>query len=140
MNEQERNAKIDYLKSYRWIEAEIMDDEERLARLDARLYAPGAVKISDMPRGGQPITMESLVAEKIELQERINAKNSRRRAILESIETMRSERDRRVLKLHFVDNMTHEQVAERINYSVTQTRRYYNEALERFEMLNINGH
>lgn len=140
MNEQERNAKIDYLKSYRWIEAEIMDDEERLARLDARLYAPGAVKISDMPRGGQPITMESLVAEKIELQERINAKNSRRRAILESIENMRSERDRRVLKLHFVDNMTHEQVAERINYSVTQTRRYYNEALERFEMLNINGH
>jgi RNA polymerase sigma factor (sigma-70 family) len=93
-----------------------------------------------MPRGGQPITMESLVAEKIELQERINAKNSRRRAILESIENMRSERDRRVLKLHFVDNMTHEQVAERINYSVTQTRRYYNEALERFEMLNINGH
>lgn len=140
MNEQERNAKIDYLKSYRWIEAEIMDDEERLARLDARLYAPGAVKVSDMPRGGQPITMESLVAEKIELQERINAKNSRRRAILESIETMRSERDRRVLKLHFVDGMTHEQVAERINYSVTQTRRYYNEALERFEMLNINGH
>lgn len=140
MNEQERNAKIDYLKSYRWIEAEIMDDEERLARLDARLYAPGAVKVSDMPRGGQPITMESLVAEKIELQERINAKNSRRRAILESIETMRSERDRRVLKLHFVDGMTHEQVAERINYSVTQTRRYYETALEHFDMLNINGH
>ena len=140
MNEQERNAKIDYLKSYRWIEAEIMDDEERLARLDARLYSPGAVKISDMPRGGQAITMESLVAEKIELQDRINAKCARRRAIIESIERMSSELDRMMLKLHFVDNMTHEQVAERINYSVTQTRRYYNAALEHFEMLNINGH
>ncbi len=133
MTEQERNAKIDYLKSYRWLEDEIVDDEERLARLDARLYTPGAVKISDMPRGGQPVTMQSLVDEKLELQERINAKNSRRRAILDAIESMRSERDRRVLKLHFIDNMTHEQVAERINYSVTQTRRYYETALENFE-------
>ncbi len=133
MNEQERQEKIDYLKSYRWIDAEIMNDEERLARLDARLYTPGAVKISDMPRGGQPVTMESLVAEKIELQDRINAKNTRRRAILESIESMRSERDRMILKLHFIDGLTHEAVAERINYSVTQTRRYYEAALERFE-------
>lgn len=133
MTEQERNAKIDYLKSYRWLEDEIVDDEERLARLDARLYTPGAVKISDMPRGGQPVTMQSLVDEKLELQERINAKNSRKRAILDAIESMRSERDRRVLKLHFIDNMTHEQVAERINYSVTQTRRYYETALENFE-------
>ena len=133
MTEQERNVKIDYLKSYRWLEDEIADDEERLARLDARLYTPGAVKISDMPRGGQPVTMQSLVDEKLELQERINAKNSRKRAILDAIESMRSERDRRVLKLHFIDNMTHEQVAERINYSVTQTRRYYETALENFE-------
>ena len=133
MSEQERQAKIDYLKSYRWVADEIADDEERLARLDARLYSPGAVKISDMPRGGQPITMESLVNEKIELQERINAKNSRRRAILNAIECMKSERDRRVLKLHFIDDMTHEQVAERINYSVTQTRRYYETAREHFE-------
>lgn len=138
MTEQERNAKIDYLKSYSWLKSEIEDDEERLARLDARLYTPGAVKISDMPRGGQPVTIQSLVDEKLELQERISAKNSQRRAILESIENMRSERDRRVLKLHFVDGMTHEQVAERINYSVTQTRRYYEAALERFDMLNIN--
>lgn len=133
MNERERQEKIDYLKSYQWIDAEIVNDEERLARLDARLYTPGAVKISDMPRGGQPVTMESLVAEKIELQDRINAKNTRRRAILESIESMRSERDRMILKLHFIDGLTHEAVAERINYSVTQTRRYYEAALERFE-------
>ena len=140
MTEQERNAKIDYLKSYRWIEAEIMDDEERLSRLDARLYSPGAVKISDMPRGGQAVTMESLIAEKLELQDRINAKNVRRRAILESIERMDSERDRRILKLRFVDGMTHEEVAERINYSVMQTRRFYEAALTRFDMLNTIDH
>lgn len=140
MNELERQEKIDYLKSYRWIEAEIIDDEERLARLDARLYTPGAVKISDMPRGGQAVTMESLVAEKLELQERINVKNARRRAILQSIESMRSERDRRILKLRFVDGMTHEEVAERINYSVMQTRRYYEAALTRFDMSNTIDH
>ena len=133
MTEIERSAKIDYLKSYRWIEVEIQADEERLARLDARLYSPGAVKISDMPRGGQAVTMESLVSEKIELQDRINAKNSRRRAIYDAIESMRSERDRMILKLHFIDGLTHEAAAERINYSVTQTRRYYETALENFE-------
>jgi RNA polymerase sigma factor (sigma-70 family) len=93
-----------------------------------------------MPRGGQPITMETLVAEKIELQDRINAKCAQRRAILESIERMPSERDRRILKLRFVDGMTHEEVAERINYSVMQTRRYYEVALTRFDMLNTNDH
>ena len=132
--------KIEFLNSYRWRMEEAQILRDRIDDLEDQLTGIRAQKITDMPRGGQPITMESLVAEKIELQERINAKNSRRRAILESIETMRSERDRRVLKLHFVDGMTHEQVAERINYSVTQTRRYYETALEHFDMLNINGH
>ena len=139
MNEQERTAKVDYLKSYRWIEAEIMSDEERLARLDARLYTPGAVRISDMPRGGKPVTMESLVAEKIELQERINEKCIRRSEILRSIERMSAERDRLILKLRFVDNLTHDEIAERVGYSPRQARRYYEIALARFRMLSIDG-
>lgn len=139
MNEQERNVKIDYLKSYRWIEIEITNDEERLARLDARLYTPGAVRISDMPRGGQPVTMESMVAEKIELQERINEKCVRRNEIIRAIENMASERDRSILKMRFVDNLTHEEIAERVGYSSRQSRRYYEAALERFKKLDTFG-
>ena len=134
MTDQERNAKIKYLESYKWLNAEIEDDEERLARLDARLYDAPIKKISDMPRGGQPVTMESLVAQKIELQEQINAKCAQRREIVNRIESLRDHRDRRILKLEFIDDLTHEQVAERINYSVAQTRRYYEAALERFEL------
>ncbi len=134
MTDQERNAKIKYLESYKWLNAEIEDDEERLARLDARLYDAPIKKISDMPRGGQPVTMESLVAQKIELQEQINAKCAQRREIVDRIESLRDHRDRRILKLEFIDDLTHEQVAERINYSVAQTRRYYEAALERFEL------
>lgn len=133
MNELERDAKVKYLESYKWINGEIEDDEERLARLDARLYAPGAVKISDMPRGGQPITMESLVAEKIELQDRINAKCQERKQILDAIERMPNARDRLILKYRFVDGLTHDEVAEKISYSNMQVRRYYEAALERFE-------
>lgn len=134
MNDQERNAKIKYLESYKWLNAEIEDDEERLARLDARLYDAPIKKISDMPRGGQPVTIDSLVAQKIELQDRINEKCDRRNEILNRIENLPDHRDRRILKLEFIDDLTHEQVAERINYSVAQTRRYYEAALERFEL------
>lgn len=134
MTEKERNAKIKYLESYKWLNAEIEDDEERLARLDARLYSPGVAKISDTPRGGQPVTMESLIAQRQELQDRINRKCARRKEILNRIESMSDYRDRLILKLEFIDDLTHEQTAERIDYSVAQTRRYYETALERFEL------
>lgn len=134
MTDQERNAKIKYLESYKWLNAEIEDDEERLARLDARLYDAPIKKISDMPRGGQPVTIDSLVNQKIELQKQINEKCAQRKEILDRIESLRDHRDRRILKLEFIDDLTHEQVAERINYSVAQTRRYYEAALERFEL------
>ena len=139
MNDIERSAKISYLKSYIWLRDEIADDEERLARLDARLYSAPIKHITDMPRGGQPVTMESLVAEKIELQDQINAKCQQRITIKQSIEGMPRARDRRILKLMFIDGMTQEAIAERINYSLTQTRRYYDEALEHFIIMDTNG-
>ena len=134
MNDRERNAKINYLESYKWLNAEIEDDEERLAHLDARLYSPGIASYSDMPRGGQPVTIDSLVNRKMELQKQIDEKCARRKEILDRIENLPDHRDRRILKLEFIDDLTHEQVAERINYSVAQTRRYYEAALERFEL------
>lgn len=133
MNEQERQEKIDYLSTYKWIEAEIVADEDRLARLDTRLYSPGAVKISDMPKGGQAVTIESLVAEKLEIQDRINAKCAELKKISDAIERMSNARDRLILKCRFMDGLTHDEVAERINYSNMQTRRYYEAALERFK-------
>lgn len=134
MTDQERNAKIKYLESYKWLNAEIEDDEERLARLDARLYDAPIKKISDMPRGGLPVTIDTLVNQKMELQKQINEKCAQRKEIIDRIESLRDHRDRRILKLEFIDDLTHEQVAERINYSVAQTRRYYEAALERFEL------
>lgn len=139
MNDQERNEKIAYLKSYKWLHDEIADDEERLARLDARLYSPPIKHITDMPRGGQPVTMEALVAEKIELQDRINAKCSQRNLIKRAIEAMPQPRDRRILKLIYIDGLSQEATAERISYSVTQTRRYIDEAIERFDIMETNG-
>lgn len=140
MTEKERNAKIKYLESYKWLNAEIEDDEERLARLDARLYSPGAVKISDMPRGGQPVTMESLLTQKQELQDKINSKCAKRKEIVDSIERMANPRDRMILKLRFVDNLTHDKIAERLNYSNMQVRRYYESALEHYQKWNRNEH
>ena len=139
MNDTERKAKIDYLKSYEWLHNEIADDEERLARLDARLYSPPPKRITDMPRGGQPVTMEALVAEKIELQDQINAKCFQRTMIKQSIEAMPRARDRRILKLMYIDGLTQESTAEQINYSLTQTRRYHEMALEHFVIMNTNG-
>lgn len=139
MDEIERKMKISYLSSYQWLHDEIVDDEERLAQLDARLYSPPSRRITNMPRGGQPVTMETLIAEKIELQDQINAKCMQRNMIKQSIEAMPHARDRRILKLMYIDGMTQEAIAERINYSLTQTRRYYEAALEHYVIMDTNG-
>ena len=64
---------------------------------------------------------------------------------MQSVERIPNERDRRVLKLKFFENLTYEEVAEKIDYSPTQTRRIIDRALKRLKVgqlwseMNIDG-
>lgn len=145
MNEMERRLKVEYLQSLRWLEAEIEDDQDSLARLEARMYGAGIAHLSDMPKGGQPVTVTILFERKEKLIEQIHAKEARRDQIVQSVERIPNERDRRVLKLKFFEDLTYEEVAEKIDYSTTQTRRIIDRALKRLKVgqlwseMNIDG-
>ena len=134
MNEMERRLKVEYLQSLRWLESEIEDDQERLDRLEARMYGAGISHLSDMPKGGRPVTVDILVERKEKLIEQIHAKEARRDQIVQSVERIPNERDRRVLKLKFFEDLTYEEVAEKIDYSPTQTRRIVDRALKRLKV------
>ena len=45
--------------------------EAKLETLDTRMTSVRSPKLSDIPRGGQPVTTEDMILEKIELEERI---------------------------------------------------------------------
>ena len=134
MNDMERRLRVEYLQSLRWLESEIEDDQERLDRLEARMYGAGISHLSDMPKGRRPVTMDILVERKEKLIEQIHAKEARRNQIVNSVERIPNERDRRVLKLKFFEDLTYEEVAEKIDYSPTQTRRIVDRALERLKV------
>ena len=145
MNDMERRLRVEYLQSLRWLESEIEDDQERLDRLEARMYGAGISHLSDMPKGGRAVTIDILVERKEKLIEQIHAKEARRDQIVQSVERIPNERDRRVLKLKFFENLTYEEVAEKIDYSPTQTRRIIDRALKRLKVgqlwseMNIDG-
>lgn len=140
MNEMERRLKVEYLQSLRWLESEIEDDQERLARLEARMYGAGIGHLSDMPKGGRPVTIDILVERKEKLLEQIHTKEARRDQIINSVERIPNERDRRVLKLKFFDGLTYEAVSEKINFSPTQTRRICDRALKRLKVGHMWTH
>lgn len=137
MTKAERRKKIAFLKGYKWIMLDLNADRERLDDMKDRVYSVRTPKLSDMPRGGRPVTMEDNVIDMIELEEykipnRKEEAERMKRVIEQAIEDMEDPRDRTILKLKFIHDYTHEQIAEYIHYSTTQEYVFYNQALEHF--------
>ena len=87
-----------------------------------------------MPRGGTPVTIEELLSDKIELEERIErlkgkSKNLKRK-ILEEIDTLEDPRYCEVLESFFIDNKTLETIAEDEGYTIRHVYRLYSEAIK----------
>ena len=68
---QDLASKKKSLKRYRKNKYCITRLEEKLALLDRKIKSVNSPNLSGMPRGGVPVTMEDLIADKIELEERI---------------------------------------------------------------------
>ena len=138
MTKHERKEKIEYLRAYRWLLIDIASEEEDLERITDRLYSVRVPVLSDMPRGGRPRTVDDNVADKVDLERTIKTDTRRseekQREIENAIESMSEIRDRTILKLKFIKGFTHEEIAEVINYSVTQEREFYKRALDHFEI------
>ena len=86
-----------------------------------------------MPRGGKPVTVEDLILDKTELEERIERLRTKGKAlrseILAEIDTLEDTRYAEVLESFFIDGYTPEEIADNEGYTVRHVYRLYSEAI-----------
>ncbi len=107
--------------------------EAKLETLDTRMTSVRSPKLSDMPRGGQPVTTEDMILEKIELEERIErlkAKSKKLRSeTLEEIDRVEDPRYSEILEGFFIDCKSLEEIAENTGYTIRHVYRLYSEGV-----------
>ena len=130
---QEIEKKKRSLKRYKKNLACIRRLEEKLALLDVRIKSVKSPSLSGMPRGGVPVTMEDLIADKMELEERIKRlnrkKSSLKSQILEEIDSLEDPRYCEILEAFFIDCLSLDDIADKEGYTVRHVYRLYSEAV-----------
>lgn len=130
---QEIEKKKRSLKRYKKNLACISRLEGKLALLDKRIKSVKSPSLSGMPRGGVPVTVEDLIADKIELEERIKRlkrkSNSLKSHILEEIDSLEDPRYCEILEAFFIECLSLDDIADKEGYTVRHVYRLYSEAV-----------
>ena len=130
---QEIASKKRFLKRYRKNLNCIVRLEDKLALLDVKLNSVRSPNLSGMPRGGVPVTAADMVADKIDLEnriERLKEKGKRLKLeILEEIDSLDEPRDVAVLEGFFIDCLSMEAIAENEGYTVRHVYSLYHDAV-----------
>lgn len=136
ISDQERKKK--YLKRYRKNCMLIERLKEKRDNLDGRITGLKSPGLSDMPRGGTPISKEDLIAEKLEVEARILRLDQKGKAykdeILEKIDELDDPRHAEVLESFFIGCKEFGEIAEDNNYTVRHVIRLYSEAINRMSI------
>jgi len=132
IQDQERKKK--YLKRYRKNRMLVDRLKEKRDSLDGRIVGLRSPGLSDMPRGGTPVSKEDLIAEKLEVEARILRLEDKGRQykdeILEKIDELDDPRYAEVLESFFVRCKEFGEIAEDNNYTVRHVIRLYSEAIK----------
>lgn len=123
-----------WLKRYKKNMACINRLETKLYELTNRIETIRTSNLSGMPRGGQPITLDEMLSDKIELENRISRLKTRRldlkAEIIAAIDTLDDPRHCEILESFFIDGYTLEQIAEKENYTTRHVYRLYSEGVK----------
>lgn len=129
----ETEKKKKYLKRYRKNLTLIARLSNKLEELNQRIYTVKAPSLSGMPRGGDPVTLSDLVAEKTDLEDRIVRLTSKgriiRREILEVIDDLDDVRYAQVLEAFCIEAKSFDEIADETGYNVRHVIRLYSEAI-----------
>lgn len=132
-NVQEIEKKKRFLKRYKKNNACIDRLEDKLNLLDERIKSVKSPILTGMPRGGVPITIEEMISDKIELEERIKRLKKKRKRlrteILEEIDSLEDPRYCEVLEAFFIECLSMEDIADREGYTVRHIYKLYSEAI-----------
>lgn len=130
---QEVERKKRSLKRYKKTLACIDRLEEKLDLVSIKLTSVRSPNLSGMPRGGTPVTTADMIAEKIELEERIERlkvkSKKQRREILEEIDSLEDPRQAEVLEEFFINCKRLEDIAEELHFSDRHVYRLYSEGV-----------
>lgn len=122
-----------YLRRYRNNVRCVSRLENKLYQLTQRIESVRTASLSGMPRGGVSVTIDELISDKIELEERIKRqrhKNKRIRSeILDVIDTLDDPRYCEVLEAYFIECLSISEIAEREMYTDRHVYRLYDDAI-----------
>lgn len=135
----EHNRKKRYLKRYKRNGILIDRLENKLRALEARIQGVRSPSLSGMPRGGEPVTREDLIADKVDLERRIGRLKAKgedmRRETLDLIDEIDSARHAEVLESFLIDGFTFEEIAKDMDYTERHVKRLYSEGID---MISLN--
>ena len=135
---QDQERKKRYLKRYRKNCMLIERLKEKRDNLDGRIVGLKSPGLSDMPRGGTPISKEDLIAEKLEIEERIDRLTTKGKCykseILDRIDELDDPRYAEILESFFIGCKDFGEIAEDNNYTVRHVIRLYSEAINRMSI------
>lgn len=128
-----RHKKKQFLRRYRKNVACIERLEKKLVLLDERITGLRSPNLSGMPRGGVPVTIDDLMSDKIDLEDRIKRLKAKSRdlkkAVYEEIDSLEDSRYCEVLEAHFIDGLSFEDIAEEMGYTERNVIKLYSEAI-----------
>lgn len=118
---QEIKKKKRSLKRYKINLACIGRLEEKLTLLDEKIKSVKSPNYSGMPRGGKPVSIEELLSDKLDLENRIKRLKDKGRKlkdqILEEIDSLEDPRYCEVLEAFFIDCKSITEIAEEMGYT-----------------------
>ena len=138
MSEGNRQRKKDWLSRYKRNRLAVLRLKGKVQEIDNRMNTVKTSHLSGMPRGGQTKTIADYVAEKSELESRINKLDLKgrefRREILDAIDNMEEVVQAEILELLFISGLTLEAISDELGYNVRHTYRLYAKALDSIEI------
>lgn len=123
------------LKAYRSIKLERDRLITMIEELEAQMQSPRSQRLDGMPRGGSAPSnpVENLVVKHTELIERYQQKVAELTEAVGEIENaieVLAPRERTLIRLHYIQGMTWEEVCVAMSYSWKQIHRIHAKALE----------
>lgn len=131
---EETKANKKYLNRYRRYMRRVEKLEEKLYLIDCDLQGMKTKNITDMPQGGQRLTMDDLLVKKEETEHRIqnilDLSKQVKFEVFDCIDTLEDDRFAEILEYYFIDCYTFEQIADKKNYSIRHVGYLYGMGIE----------
>lgn len=136
-----KSRKKRYLRRYRKNIACIERLEKKLVLLDNRIIGLKSPNLSGMPRGGVPVTIDDLLSDKLDLENRIKRLKAKSRGlkneICEEIDSLEDPTNCEILEAFFIDGKSFEKIAEDLGYTERRVIARYSEAIR---ILSLSKH